>query len=160
MGMRSPDRATRILMSALLRSDLTTSELRELSFAFQMDSDYARRLGRLIDGVLEALEDRSSPKASPGPRPAQELPRSSFLDEALSIVRRRRLPKKALANAVRRIAPQIGPPERLARMTAHSLLSDFFNQASDREATMFMQLLSGEGEIPMDAYLRGILKGR
>ena len=160
MGMRSPDRATRILMSALLRSDLATSELRELSHAFQMDSDYARRLGRLIDGVLEVMEDRYSPKQSAEPHHVEELRRSDLLGEALSVVQRRRLPKKALVNAIRNIAPHIGSPAKLGKMTTHNLLSDFFDQASDREATTFMELLWGEGKIPMDAYLRGILKHR
>jgi hypothetical protein len=157
MGMRSLDRATRILLSALLGSDLSTPELRELSQALCTDSDYPRRLSRLIDSVLEAMEDRYIPKEPvPTYDPIREM--DSLRDAARSLLRRKNIPKSQLVTTMKKLAPDMGPQLKLRKMSADNLLSSFFREISEDEARVFVNWLRSDWNQPFDAYLSGIME--
>jgi hypothetical protein len=145
--------AARAVLSAILSSRLTISELRELCDSIETD----RELWLLVANGLRALVSHDSfadiikykdhwSKLDPA--------RSRVLTDTLSIIKRRRLAKHELVQILRRSEPTQSFIEYDERTSVRQLLETFLADATpDAVKRLEMQLL---GDPPRDAYFEGL----
>jgi hypothetical protein len=157
MKSRTRERAIRVLMSSLLRSNLTMGEMREISEALISGDSLAREVGLLLANIAEGVEETpylSRSKRSPDDRQSIQ----DLISEAVAIVRKRRLSKKDVLSLIGAVDPKAKTNLQKRGGTISDMLNEFFRRAPQYTLLQFLELLRGPN--PSDAYLRGILKGR
>ena len=151
MQPRIRGRLVRNIVAALMQSDLTTSELRELAEELA-SGRFGRDIGVLLRDVLFSVQDAETGKANKREREVGEL---SIEAIATEIVRRRKMPKKAVLELIMKVSPRSSPQELVRAGTISDLLRKFFQTSSPHEQSKFLSILdSGSAE---DPYLKGIV---
>ena len=148
---RTRERAVRILLSALLDSDLTTTELSEIAQELSESPTLSWDLGALLRDVLSKLD------IPPTKKPVSRI-RDTLDTVAYSMVSRRRLSKQTvlelMSTAKGKQQTELGNPNQ----TMRELLKEFLSTASTKERRKFMEMVENSGK--EDPYLQGITRRR
>ena len=146
---RAREQIMRILLSALMKSDLSLTELKEFSEEASRNSEMWESFTEMLRGVVDHLDTTGSRK---------HLAEGSIQLEkaAIPAIARRRLSKKVVMEMMGKNA--VIPEAQLTGVTIRDLVRKFFSTASASEARRFVdQLDSGTKE---DPYLHGIMDRR
>jgi hypothetical protein len=148
---RTRARAIRILLSALLDSQLTVTELGEIAHELSKSSELSSDIAELLRDVLSKLDIPGAKKLVSGER--------ETLDAlAYSWISRRRLSKQAvlelMSTAKGKQQRDLGNPSQSMK----ELLKDFFSTGSMNDIRKFMEMLEQSGK--EDPYLQGISRRR
>jgi len=151
MTPKTRERAARVLLSSLLTSDLTASELRELSEEMLSSPDFLANLSILLRDLATRLSHGDGQR-----KHSDANGESRQLSELLySEIQRRRLSKADVLALLSRVSPtMLGA--RSTDLPLRRLLRDYLIRASQSEREQLVKLLSSEKSD--DPYLRGILK--
>jgi hypothetical protein len=137
----------RSFLAALLQSELSLEELRELSLEISSGT-FGADLSKLLDETIFAL--RSS-----GPYERKVAP-EAIEDYVTAIIQKRRLSKKAVLDLMASTNSRKTFKEYALSGSMRELIERFFRTASNNEVTKFLnQLDAGE---TTEAYLRGIIR--
>lgn len=158
MKSKTREQAIRLFLSSLVNSDLSVREIRDISEALLCDRDFSENLGRALKNLAVSLEGFMDLREL---KPSDEyfiFPQNS-IDEALSLIRKKRIPKKNIIAMIRALSPEwVHFPSDYRSLNVRELLDAFFHSASDRTANDFLNWLH-EGSLP-DDYLKGIMRKR
>jgi len=151
MQLRIRHRLIRNIVAALMQSELTTSELREL--AEELSSGrFGRDIGILLQDVLFSVQEAEMEKTN---KPTREVGENSIEAIATEIVRRRKMPRKAVVDLIVRVSPRFDARELMGKGTISGMLRKYFQTSAPHEQSKFLSILeSGSAE---DPYLRGIV---
>lgn len=147
---RTRQHVMRVLLAALLDSDLSAQELRELATNLRENSEFLDDLAGVLRLILHRLE-RNVPGSG---RASGLLPAETKLFTA---VQRRRLPKRILVEMMEVTSPSTRgrlPPD----MTVRELIEQYVAIAKSAEVEELRTKL--EGSPKEDPYLEGILRRR
>jgi hypothetical protein len=147
MNPKIRQRAIRNFVAALLQSDLSLSEMHELSEDL-IHGSLGRELGEfMLDAMINIPDSPSQTSSFSSPRSAQDL--------AYDLIMRRRLPKKSVLQLITLASPGIKPKHFPPNGTLRELIDKFFVYATSNEVEKFLNILEGE---PADAYMKGIAR--
>lgn len=145
MDRKARQRVMRSFMAALLQSDLSLEELRQLSFDIS-EGFFAEELSKLLEEAIFAVRGVPPYESKSAPETAENF--------ANAIIQRRRLSKKAVLDLIANASLRKTPRGLNTADTLREILRKFFRTASPPEIAKFIdQLDSGE---TTEAYLRGI----
>src|SRR4051794_34867454 len=99
MQARTRQRLIRKIVASLMQSDLSAAELCELSSELK-NGDFTRDVGRFLSDVRFCVEGLKTNKEN---RNDGALPDASIESVAVDIARRRRIPKRALAEMIEKV---------------------------------------------------------
>lgn len=148
---RTRNKVVRMLLASLLQSNLSESELLEVSESLAHDPEMMFQLGRFLRLYTEETRNRE---------PEPEISPSTFsnpeFQALLLVIKRRRMAKRQLLSLIESISPHARPSERLADLPTGELLAWFYERATDAEKdrlSAYFHELKGP-----DPYLEGIMK--
>lgn len=145
------ERLIRVLAAALLQSDLSADELRRLSSDVLLQERISAAVRRILLAVAgEKKYDRSFERHQTGA--------DGDVDRVYDLIQRRRLSKSAVAGILRSIRPTEEDEGFENESTLRLMLDRFLKDASTREKTELLTLLSPGAQ--KDPYLDEILKRR
>lgn len=145
--------AIRRVVSSLIGSELTDSELRDLSFMFDTDPEFRARIAEAIRavcghsprGAANRYEDRWNEMTGD---------RVALVSEFMALVKKKRLSKRELTEFLHLSGPSVAVPDNPDRHSVSDLLSEFLIQATPSEIKRLMQFLRPDE--PRDAYFEGL----
>jgi hypothetical protein len=152
MRPRTRDRVQRILCAALLNSDLTEPELRQLVEELSSPNayDFIINFGSLMRAVLGQLKN-PQPKEFPLPESGSKVE-----DTAYNWIQRRRLSKKEVLHIMTEtVGSDFTVPN--SERPVRDLLRRFFQLVSAEDAQRFLARLQPRDN---DPYLQGIMERR
>lgn len=158
MKSKTREHAIRLFLSSLVNSDLSVREIRDISEALLRDRDFSENLGSVLKSTAMILEGSPNLREF---KPTAECFGSSqnSIDEALSLIKRKRISKKNIIAMIRAFSPEwVHFPSEDRILKVRELLDVFFDSASDRSVNDFLKWLR-EGS-PPDDYLKGIMRKR
>jgi hypothetical protein len=158
MKTKKSERATRLMLSSLLNSELSMKEIKDIADALLHDHDFLENLARLLREIALTIESSSnlreyiSSDLSPGLR-------TNLINEAQLIISRKHIPKMQILSVIKTLSPTwknfvLNEP----KITLSELLRYFFHKSSDEEARDFVRLISFAPQT--DDYLKGIMQKR
>jgi hypothetical protein len=151
MQPRTRHRLIRSIVAALMQSDLTVEELRELADELATES-FGRDLGAMLRDVLFTVREAEVGKSNKREREVGQLSVEAI---AMEIVRRRKLPRKVVVDLILRVSPRFRSQQAVRSGTISGMLRKFFQTSAPHEQNEFLNLLDkGTAE---DPYLRGIV---
>lgn len=139
-------RFIRIFLSSALNADLTSSELDALAEAIAV-SELRYELAELLHGLASGLRRGEIANRSPYEEPDYQL------DEALRVVKNRRLPKEVVLSIIASLTDK-SFGDRHKSSTVREALSSFFEVADVQQSSKLIEVL--EGASREDPYLVGI----
>ncbi len=145
-------RAIRLFVAALLESELSVDEMRELLREIAEAPGFADTVANMISYVIDHL-----PSGTPRKQPPNERENMSIGNLLYSAIQRRRLSKPELLRIMESISSE-GETIKEARRnaTVHQLISEFISRTSERDAERLLKVIDPVGSD--DAYLRGITR--
>jgi hypothetical protein len=146
MRQRSQQRIMRVVLSALLKSDLTIEELQELSGDLNGGS-FTNDLHSLLNNIIYHFKIRSHESPFGTDRDAQ-------LKRAYAAVQRRRLSKPYVLDLMERASGEDFKMSSARKLSVQEILKEFFAIASTDQADNFMMLI--DSPIASDPFLKGI----
>ncbi len=155
MRSKTRERARRIIVSSLLRSDLTMSEIREIGKAFLNEHDFSQDLGRVIKDVVMTLGTSTPLRYTKHHMPDYERHNESF-ERAIFLINKKRLPKRQVVPILNALRPDMENYLRKSNLTMKKMVTDFFETASKSQIAEFMDWLE-KGLSYSDDYLKGIM---
>jgi uncharacterized protein (DUF1778 family) len=157
LSMRSNvnNRALRVILSSLVASDLSDSQLRQFADSLDSNPSTSHELAELIRDVAKRLMSsgsiRSTERGYPLPPQANDL-----IEQAAELIRRRRMPKSEVVKLINELLPRSKPTSELQDMSVRELLDYMFLTCSPDDFRVFIELLAGD--IRHDEYLKGIMR--
>lgn len=156
MRSKTRERAKRIIVSSLLRSDLTMSEIREIGKAFVNQFDFSQDLGSVIKDVVMTLGTSTSLRYTKHHKPDYERNNEPF-ERAILLINKKRLPKRQVVPILNALSPDMEDYLRKAKLTMREMVTAFFKTASKSQIAEFMDWLE-KGLSYSDDYLKGIMR--
>lgn len=156
MRSKTSERARRIILSSLLRSDLTMTEIREIGKAFMNESDFSEHLGCLIKDVSMSIDASIRMGHTKHLMVDYERHDDPF-DKAMLLINKRRFPKKKIVPILRALRPDMKRYFQEPKRTMREMVGAFFSTASSHEIAELMDWLE-QGLTSSDAYLKGIMR--
>jgi hypothetical protein len=147
MNSNTHQRILRTFLALLLQSDLSIAEMQTLARELE-DGSFLKELSALLREMIFYLEERNEPGKS---TPDQTNDSRKAL--ARSIIVKRRLPRKAVAQLMMLASPGMRQDALPTSGTTGHLLEKYFSLANQFEIDKFLSILAGE---PADAYIQGI----
>ena len=157
MRSKTRERARRIIVSSLLRSDLTMSEIREIGKAFVNQFDFSQDLGCVIKDVVMALGTSTPLRYTKHHMPDYERHNEPF-ERAILLINKKRLPKRQVVPILNALRPDMEDYLRKGKLlTMREMVTAFFKTASRSQIAGFMDWLE-KGLGYSDDYLKGIMR--
>lgn len=156
MRSKTRERARRIIISSLLRSDLTMSEIQEIGKAFVNQFDFSQDLGCVIKDVVMTLGTSRPLRYTKKHMPDYEK-HNEHLERAILLINKKRLPKREVVPILNGLRPDMEDYLRKAKLTMREMVTAFFETASRSEIAEFMDRLE-KGLSYSDDYLKGIMQ--
>jgi len=159
MKTKTRERAIRILLSSIIGSDLTAREMQELSEAFLRGSEFSQDLGIIIKNLALDLKvgfHITKQDAS------DNLEIQEFtLEEAMEVIRRKRISKNKIVSLIRIISPKAGSyyDSKREKMTVKQIIQKFYDAHGREQFYDFMSLVL-RGDRTQDEYLKGIMSDK
>jgi hypothetical protein len=147
MDRKVRQRVMRSFIAALLQSELSLEELRELSFDVSSGA-FGSDLSKLLDETIFTLRGR-------GPYESKVAP-ETIEDSVIAIIQKRRLSKKAVLDLMASTNSRKAFKEPALTGSMRELVERFLRTASNNEVTKFLNLL--DASETTEAYLRGIIR--
>ena len=147
MRLKSRERTARIFLVAMMDSDLSLEELREVADSLT-GGTLARDLAALLKDVVNRLTNGDE-----GEESYSEF--NDFVEMANATVQGRRIPKRTLLNFVKRASPHNINWAAQSNSTVREILREFCRTASKSEMFNLLQMLREDKR--SDAYLKGIV---
>lgn len=147
------ERLRRVLLAAVLKSDLSLNEMQHLADEMSASPDFVWEFSSLLRDVIDRLQ-----KTGPRKQVSQKPDASSVLEAAYHAIQRRRLSKKEVLETMAKVSPGTEWRSRFA-LPMREILAYFFSVASPSEAAQFLERFDVNPdfqELRQDAYLRGI----
>jgi len=146
----------RIIVSSLLRSDLTMSEIREIGKDFVNQFGFSQDLGCVIKDVVMTLGT-----STPSPYTKRHMPdyerHNEPIERAILLIKQKRLPKKQVVLILNALRPDMEDHFRKAKLTIREMVTAFFETASRNQIADFIDWLE-KGLSYSDDYLKGIMR--
>jgi hypothetical protein len=140
MNSRTHQRLIRSFVAALLQSDLSASDLIEISNEIVQGSfDY--ELAEIIRKMAKNLQEN------------YQLSHEDNVRVAYDLLAKRRLSRSVILRLMKLASSQMAPSQLRTSGTVRDLLDKYFSLASHEEISKFMGILQGETD---DLYLKGI----
>ncbi len=158
MKSKTWERARRIILSSLLRSDLTMTEIQEIGKALVNDSDFSQHLGLLIKDVFMRIDASTYLGHTKHLMPHYER-HGGASDKAMLLINKRRIPKREIVPILKALCPEMKNYFRQPKRTVREMVDAFFKGASERSVSEFIHWLD-KGISASDPYLRGIMRKR
>jgi len=149
---RTKQRVIRILLAALLESDLTQEEMRELSANLFSNPSLIFELSDILSGVLQHFEKKSVTKGRNWREPGNDE------ELAYADLQRRRMSKSAVLRMMSKFSDVLMAQPIDPTATLRELVHLFWKSASPAERKEFTKAL-GAGR-SKDLYLEGIMSRR
>ncbi len=150
MGIARKERAIRTLLAALLSSDLSGEEIREVLEDLSRRNAIFFQITKLVEETAR-LANAPTLERLPN-RPSQTV---LALNDLLEAIRRRRLSRQELLEIMESVSPSVGPVSFLARNSSiRSLVAKFLSLASERDIERLMEAIKAGAN--RDEYLAGI----
>ena len=156
MRSKTRERARRIIVSSLLRSDLTMSEIREIGKAFVNQFDFSQDLGCVIKDVVMTLGTSSPFGHTKHYMPDYKSHNEPF-ERAIFLINKKRLPKRQVVPILNALRPDMVDHFRKPKLTMREMVTAFFKIASKSQIADFMDCLE-KGLSYSDDYLKGIMQ--
>jgi hypothetical protein len=155
MKIKLKEKAIRLILSSFLQSNLTPTEIGEISEAFFFDKNFAQDIGTTLDQISNVLSNKM--KDLHNNSNTGEFERE-LIDKAMQIIKRKRLSKKKMIAIIKEINLSLAKKleTRINNLKVIELLSEFYNQADINQFTEFLNKLEG-GSSSFDKYLNGII---
>lgn len=156
MRSKTRERARRIILSSLLRSNLTQTEIKEIGKAFMNETDFSQDLGRVIKDVVMTLGTSTPLRYTKHHMPDYKRHNELF-ERALLLINKKRLPKRQVVPILNALRPDMEDHLRKAKPTMREMVTAFFKTASKSQIAEFMDWLE-KGLSYSDDYLKGIMR--
>lgn len=156
MRSKTRERARRIIVSSLLRSDLTMSEIREIGKAFVNQFDFSQDLGCVIKDLAKSIDSSIRMGKVKPLIPDYERHNEPF-ERAILLINKKRLPKRQVVPILNALRPDMEDYLRKAKLTMREMVTAFFETASKSQIAEFMDWLE-KGLSYSDDYLKGIMR--
>lgn len=156
MRSKTWERARRIILSSLLRSNLTQIEIQEIGKAFMNETDFSQDLGWLIKDVFMRIDESTRLGHKKHLMPNYEK-HVNILDKSMFLINKRRIPKREIVPILKALCPEMKNYFRQPKRTVREMVSAFFETASGEKIDEFMDWLH-KGMSYSDAYLKGIMR--
>lgn len=140
MNSSTRSRAIRVLISAMMASDLRPNEIQEVSDALQKDETFSREIGLMLKDFVSSME-RIRYKRAPKFRTPHYEAQSDFAQRALMMINKRRLSKKTIWAMIKLLKPQSAHFFIEEDSTLRDTLSLFEKKASQRQIDKFLTWL-------------------
>ena len=140
MKSNTRERAIRIILSAIMGSDLKPDEIRSLAKDFLNKNNYCRDIGLMMMDIDKRM-DRTPQKLDFKIPVSPQRDKSNFVSKSLSIINARRLAKKNVLAMMRMLIPQIVEKVGDANLSVRELLEMFEENASDVKIDKIIRLL-------------------
>jgi hypothetical protein len=144
----------RVLLTAVLKSDLTISEIQNLADEMSRSPDFSWEFGSLLRDVIDRVQ-KTGPRKEVGQK-ADPIP---VLEVAYQAIQRRRPSKKEVLEMMEEASPGIEELVKGAELSMRQILDHFFSVATASEAAKFLSRFGvdpGVQGLREDAYLVGI----
>jgi hypothetical protein len=145
MDVRLKKRFLKNFVAALLLSDLTEAEIRQIAEELAWGT-LSKELAEILQNDLFPLARSSDVELG--------SPKSNLAEQAFNIMKRRKIQRRTIQDYMKIAAPSAAkrpiPPDAPIK----NVLEKFFDKITINEAALFMTLLSGEHS---DPYLKGIV---
>jgi len=160
MRSKTWESARRIILSSLLTSDLTITEIQEIGNAFINESDFSDRLGWLIKDAAKSIDAPVRMEQAKHLTPDYERYDDAY-PKAITIINKRRIPKREILSILKALRPEIRNyfQQSKRNLTLREMVGVFFESASSGEIDKFMDWLE-KRIITSDDYLKGIMRKR
>ena len=143
-------RVMRIVISGLLKSDLTMSELKKVSEMLMSSPSLTWDIADLLKSVSMARS--AAYDYSPAPSGGLDF------DEIATLVRNKKISRRRLWEAINSVNPKIANEIGDDAPSIHILLSEFFERSTRDDWSELRSRLNGKNTA--DPYLEGISKER
>ena len=140
MKSNTRERAIRIILSAIMGSDLKPDEIRSLAKEFLNKNNYCRDIGLMMMDIFKRM-DRTPQKLDFEIPVSPQRDKSNFVSKSFSIINARRLAKKNVLAMMRMLIPQIVEMVGDANLSVRELLEMFEENASDAKIDKIIRWL-------------------
>ena len=147
MDRRVRQRVMRSFIAALLQSELTLEELRELSLEVSSGM-FGADLSKLLEETIFPLRGSGSHESKVAPEAIEEY--------VLAAIQKRRLSKKAVVDLIASTNSRKSFKELALSGSMRELVEKFLRTASSSDVGKFLNQLDTGGTT--EAYLRGIIR--
>lgn len=144
------EKLNRIWLAALLESDLTSLELKQVANLLTSSPTFLWNFADLLGDVSRKISRKVESETSLKPNGVMDL------DYVHSLVRSKRLSKKRLWEIMANINKKISPDILESPNNYHMLVNFFENSSASQFEDLIFKLQGGAGD---DPYLAGISKG-
>ena len=152
------NRAARKIISALLGSTLSEKELDEIANDFLSGGDLTRQIGKTVKEFLADLGGSLSISKIPHPEEGIILTGHPMGDEAMTIIKKKRLSKLSIIKKMGVVSPKAFDHfMHRIEMPVTAMLLEFFKNETREKGIAFLELLDGRTSRD-DEYLRGIMR--
>jgi hypothetical protein len=149
MDRKVRQRVMRSFIAALLQSELSLEELRQLSFDISTGT-FGAELSRLLEESIFALRGSGAHEGKDAPDGVEDF--------VSSVIQKRRLSKKAVLEMMSSASPKKALKDPNTSASMREVLERFFRTASSSEISKFLNLLDPGETKTTEAYLRGIIR--
>jgi hypothetical protein len=150
------NRAARCITSALLGSALSDKELDEIADEFLHGGDLLRQIGQTITEFVAFNKSSSSGSKTERPEDSSKSTGNSLIDEALAIIKKRRLSKANILHKIGSMDP--GLANHFTDRTEISV-EGILNELPLSSVSALLELLRAR-TTKEDEYLSGIMRER
>jgi|ERR1035441_5828405 hypothetical protein len=160
MKQKISNRSLRAVLSSLLASNLSDLELLEVAEDMLHGGEVCRRASSLLKAILGGADSASRFHRLEKPQEKSEETGNPLVDEAIRIVKRRRLSKVAVLNAIGVLNPDAKSAflDRM-QLSISEILREFCGREPRDKMFAFLEILDG-GFKPDDEYLKGIMRAK
>lgn len=147
------ERLRRVLLAAVLKSDLSLNEMQDLADEMSASPDFVWEFSSLLRDIIDRLRTTGPRKQS-----SQKPDASTVLEAAYRAIQRRRLSKKEVLETMAKVSPGTEWRSRFT-LPVREILAYFFSVASPSELARFLERFDVNPDfqdLRQDAYLRGI----
>lgn len=159
MNKKLQEQTIRVLFSSLISSNFSKRDLYEISQSFYKDDGLIENLGRLLENFVSNIEYSSFNSNNSSSNDHYELT-EDFVEEALTIVRNKRLSKNKFISLVNHFNDTYLIFDNNSSPTIREMLMEIFNKMSREEIYNFLDILGGKSLKSSDEYLDGIMSKR
>lgn len=153
MDQATRQRALRIIAAALLGSEFSNEELRDIATLLQRDRRFSMGIARICRDITLDDDDRKSKSSS---RSSKNAP-SEWISSAESAMKQKRLAKRELLAAMSALNPSLSRESFGSERTSRDLLRAFEEASSHSMKDQLLQWLHSPSAI-RDEYIEGILR--
>jgi hypothetical protein len=160
MKQKTITRSLRAVLSSLLACHLSDGELLEVAEDLLQGGEVSRRAGSLLKAMLSTANSDLKPHRLERTQEKTEEIGNPLVAEALQIVKRKKLSKIAVLNAIGVLSPDAKHRflDRI-QLSVSEMLREFCLHEPRDKVFAFLEILDA-GVNPDDEYLKGIMRGK